>query len=68
MENSTSDKDSDNGIIPIGTLVEIDGLQSETGKKLNGGQGFVMKKPEMIQGTVRYPVKVYAVLKNDDGN
>ena len=42
MENSTSDKDSDNGIIPIGTLVEIDGLQSETGKKLNGGQGFVM--------------------------
>ena len=58
---------SDCAAIPVGSLVEINGLTSEVGKTLNGGQGFVMQKPEAINGNLRYPVQVYALL-SAEGN
>ena len=60
---------NDNGInedtIPVGKLVEIEGLESEAGKKLNGGRGFIFKKPSLVNGNLRYPVKLYALVSSD---
>ena len=57
--------DNEDTTIPVGTLVEIHGLESEAGKKLNGGQGFIFKKPIRANDNLRYPVKLYALLSSD---
>ena len=56
-------------VLEKGTVVIISGLQSEAGKKLNGGHGIVLKhnnsnKAHTADGDViRYPVLVFAVLE-----
>ncbi len=41
-----------------GDRVRIKGLKSETGKKLNGRIGFIIKKVKAKDGKMRFQVKV----------
>ena len=44
------------------TLVTVSGLQSEQGKKLNGGYGVILGEM-VVDDAVRYPVLLFAVKK-----
>jgi len=57
---------TDSAILKKGTPVTIMGLQSEEGKKLNGGQGIVLNKPTTTDSVARYPVLIFALLCNEE--
>ncbi|CAB9504045.1 expressed unknown protein [Seminavis robusta] len=49
-----------------GAYVVIGCLQSDAGKKLNGGKGIILNNPTVADGVARYPVLFYAT-KNASG-
>eukprot|EP00977_Amphora_coffeiformis_P003838 scaffold766_cov179-Amphora_coffeaeformis.AAC.21 len=49
-----------------GTLVVIDGLESEIGKPLNGGHGILLGGATETSGVWRYPVRIFATQKAED--
>ena len=51
--------------LPKGTLVTIEGLESEAGKKLNGGLGIILDIASSFDGVLRCPVRIFA-LKNEE--
>lgn len=60
--------DHETSAFRVGDLVEVVGLQSEAGQKLNGGHGLVYflktkngKRKEFPAGVERYPILLYAL-------
>ena len=51
--------------IPKGTLVTVEGLESEAGKKLNGGLGIILDSASSVGGVLRCPVRIFAVKKEE---
>ncbi|CAB9525915.1 expressed unknown protein [Seminavis robusta] len=52
-----------------GDYVIINGLQSDAGKKLNGGKGIILNKPTLTEdGVQRYPVLFYATKTASGGD
>ena len=55
-------------LLAKGTLVVVEGLESKAGKNLNGGLGILLNAASSIDNVLRYPVRIFALLEDDNSS